>query len=108
MLSQRDRAGPDTDGNRAARPKARMRNFQIADGPAQALCRQPRLGQIGVLQNDSEFLAAVADHHSPRFIRSNALLISASGITCVIIGRSGSCPCTYSRRRALIYQVFDM
>ena len=28
---------------------------------------------------------------SPRFISSNALLISASGITCVIIGVAGAC-----------------
>ena len=39
-----------------------MRNLQIVHGLAQALGRLTRLGQIGVLQDDDEFLAAVADH----------------------------------------------
>jgi hypothetical protein len=37
-----------------------MRNFQIVHGLSQALRRLPRLGQVGVLQDDGEFLAAVA------------------------------------------------
>jgi hypothetical protein len=43
-----------------------MRNFQIVHGLAQALRRLPRLGQVGVLQDDGEFLAAVAQRGAGR------------------------------------------
>ena len=43
-----------------------MRNLQIVHGLAQALRRLPRLGQVGVLQDDGEFLAAVAQRGAGR------------------------------------------